>query len=82
MKAIKPRFHPNPPPKSTAKFCRDYLTDKNAVVCNGYAQTGLPVEGPILQKKTRPVAYRQGRFGGHGHGLPEPCLYHLERRRL
>ena len=61
MKAIKPRFHPNPPPKSTAEFCRDYLTDKNAVVCNGYAQTGLPVEGPILQKK--PPRWRIDRGG-------------------
>ena len=31
VKAIEPRFHPNPPPKSTTESRRNWLTDKNVL---------------------------------------------------
>ena len=46
VSAVEPRFHPNPPPKSTAEFRRDCLTGKN--VLKAVRQLGHGVGPPVL----------------------------------
>ena len=60
VKAIEPRFHPNPPPKSTVEFRRDCLTGKQIL---DFVQFGGP--GFIIAVSKCPLLWN-AKMAGHG----------------
>ena len=62
VNAIEPRFHPNPPPKSTAEFRRYCLTGKN--VLKAVRRLGHGVGSPVLDGPAATAAASRQRAQG------------------